>query len=124
MNGQLPIGNSDSLGPMAFGALVKPDASMRWRSLRSSINPNQTQVGWCVACISIFECYISVLEIQLGGSASMRLRVEVSGCNEIYSDTTVMPYDQWVMTGFTFSKAGVDGFKLTGCMCFNFVACK
>ena len=29
----------------------------------------------------------------------------VSGCNEIYSDTTVMPYDQWVMTGFTFSKA-------------------
>ena len=29
---------------------------------------------------------------------------EASGCNEIYSDTTVMPYDQWVMTGFTFSK--------------------
>lgn len=29
----------------------------------------------------------------------------VSGCNEIYSDTTAMPYDQWVMTGFTFSKA-------------------
>lgn len=41
--------------------------------------------------------------------ASIPIKFEVSGCNEIYSDTTVMPYDQWVMTGFTFSKAGVVG---------------
>ena len=31
---------------------------------------------------------------------------EVSGCNEIYSETTLVPYDQWVMVGFSLSKAG------------------
>ncbi|CAK9076513.1 unnamed protein product [Durusdinium trenchii] len=29
----------------------------------------------------------------------------VSGCNEIYSESTLVPYDKWVMVGFSLSKA-------------------
>ena len=29
----------------------------------------------------------------------------VTGCNEIYSDQVLMPYDRWVLVGFSLSKA-------------------
>ena len=114
MNGQLAIANSDSLGLMVLGALVDAWCVDEMEIFAdASINPNQTQGGaWHAFQYLNFMFHIQLLvENPAWRLGNFMRRLEVSGCNEIYSDTTVMPYDQWVMTGFTFSKAGVVGWS-------------